>query len=139
MTSDDRLGPTPEDEGVPDYADDTSTAFNEQDRPRFNDSPYPVPGREPEALDEFGLTAEEQRRGESIDQRLAREEPDFGAAGSQPPEGGPAEEAAVRTVDEDDLTSTAYSEDQPTEDIGPEPTGGTGSGDAAEGLGRVEP
>lgn len=78
MTSSDRPRPypSPEDEGIPDYADDTSTAFDESDRPRFNDSPQVFPADEPQALDEFGMTAEEQRRGESLERRLNREEPE---------------------------------------------------------------
>jgi Family of unknown function (DUF5709) len=36
----------------------------------------PVPGDEPVAVDDFGTTAAEQREGEPLDLRLAREEPD---------------------------------------------------------------
>lgn len=123
---------------MPDYADDTSTAFSEEDRPRFRDSPYPVPGREPEALDEYGLTAEEQRQGESIDERLAREEPDFGAPGTPPPEGGPAEESAVQSVADDDLAG-GYSEDEPAEDLGPGPADRVGPDSPAQDPGPAVP
>jgi hypothetical protein len=71
----------PEREGIPETADDDSTAWDDVESPRWADGsdPAPVPpDREdgPLALDEFGVTAEEQRRGEPLDQRLAREEPD---------------------------------------------------------------
>lgn len=37
----------------------------------------PVPGDRPVAVDDFGTTAAEQRDGEPLDGRLAREEPDL--------------------------------------------------------------
>ncbi len=78
MTSNDPAQPpsTPEDEGIPDYANDDSTAYDDTDRPRFRDSPPPLPGDRPQALDEYGLTADEQRHHESLEAHLAREEPD---------------------------------------------------------------
>lgn len=71
----------PEASGIPGHADDDSTAYDEVDSPRQADgpSPWPIPpDREdgPLALDEYGLTAQEQRTGQSLDDRLAREEPD---------------------------------------------------------------
>jgi hypothetical protein len=68
-------------EGLPDYADDDSTAFDDVLSPRESDGrdPAPLPPDRdtgPLALDEFGTTAEEQRQGEPLDQRLAREEGD---------------------------------------------------------------
>jgi hypothetical protein len=66
----------PEDEGLPDYADDTSTAFDEADRPRFSDSPPALPADNPQGVEEYGVTAAEARRAEPLDQRLLREEPD---------------------------------------------------------------
>lgn len=66
----------PEDEGIPDYADDTSTAYD--DEPRLDDSPPPLPADRPQAVDDFGVTAAEQRAGEPMEQRLAREEPERG-------------------------------------------------------------
>ena len=103
---------------------------------READGPDPVPlppDREdgPLALDEYGTTAEEQRRGEPLEDRLAREEPEvvYAVSGGQvgrlvqPDEGahedtdadevaadaGPAgggasaEEAAMHEVADDDL------------------------------------
>src|SRR2546421_2160911 len=68
-------------DGIPEYADDDSTAWDDVESPRAADGPdpYPLPpDREdgPAAIDEYGTTPEEQRRGEPIDLRLAREEPD---------------------------------------------------------------
>ena len=68
-------------DGIPEYADDDSTAYDDVGSPRAADGPqpYPLPGDRddgPAAIDEYGTTPEEQRRGEPIDLRLAREEPD---------------------------------------------------------------
>lgn len=119
MTSSDRPRPypSPEDEGIPDYADDTSTAFDESERPRFNDSPQQFPADRPQALDEYGLTAAEQRQGESLDRRLDREEPDTGeewAAGG----GHLTEEADPATSEEEVARDSAVlgTEPEPTAD-----------------------
>ena len=71
----------PEASGLPDTADDDSTAYDEVDSPRWADGPDPaaLPGVGPGGSNRFGDTAEEQRQGESLDQRLSQEEPDFGA------------------------------------------------------------
>lgn len=65
-----------EDSGIPDYADDASTAYDEADRPRLDDSPAALPGEEPQGVDEYGTSAAEQRHGEPLSARLVREEPD---------------------------------------------------------------
>lgn len=75
--------------GIPEYADDDSTADERADSIREADgrSPAALPAERedgPVALDEFGTTAEEQRRGEPLAGRLIREEPD-----SAPPPTGP--------------------------------------------------
>jgi hypothetical protein len=104
-------------EGIPDYADDESTAYDESDRPRFEDSPA-LPGDEPVALDDFGLTGEEQREGESLEARLAREEPDMPEESEAP---------VGRLVDPDD---GAYADDE-AEALGFD-DGGTGEQTAEE-------
>ena len=68
-------------DGIPEYADDDSTAYDDVDSPRVADGPdpYPLPGDREDgaaAIDEYGTTGQEQRRGEPLDLRLAREEPD---------------------------------------------------------------
>jgi hypothetical protein len=88
----------PDTNGIPDYADDESTAYDDVDSSRLADGPDPAalpPDRDagPLALDEFGTTAEEQRRGESLDARLARELPDVSSevAGDDPHVAAPFE------------------------------------------------
>lgn len=63
-----------EDQGIPDLQD----GYPEQ---KWAEDPQqaPVPGDEPMALDDHGTTAEEQRTGESLDDRLHREDPDVPA------------------------------------------------------------
>src|SRR5215218_5780077 len=72
----------PEQAGLPGHADDDSNAYDDVGSPRQADGPEPwpiPPDREdgPLALDEHGVTAEEQREGDTLDARLAREEPDI--------------------------------------------------------------
>jgi hypothetical protein len=122
--------------GLPEYADDDSTADERVPSVREADGPDPAPlppDREdgPLALDEYGTTAEEQRRGEPLEGRIAREEPEVSYAVSggqvgrlvQPDQGahedteadevavdaGPsgggasAEEAAMHEIADDDI------------------------------------
>jgi hypothetical protein len=68
-------------EGLPEYADDDSSAWDDAQRPREADGPAPAPlphdrDTGPMGIEEFGTTAEEQRLGSSLDVRLSREEPD---------------------------------------------------------------
>ncbi|WP_428963701.1 DUF5709 domain-containing protein [Micromonospora fluostatini] len=67
----------PEAEGLPDTADDDSTANDDVATGREADGPEPaqLPGdRAPVAVDRYGTTAEEQLDGESLDYKLAREQ-----------------------------------------------------------------
>lgn len=78
MRGDDYPNPLsdPEAEGLPDTADDDSTADDDVLTGREADGPDPaqLPGdQSPVAVDRFGNTAEEQRHGESLDGKLARE------------------------------------------------------------------
>jgi hypothetical protein len=68
----------PEAEGLPDYADDDSNADERALSPRIADGPdpAPLPADRPLAVDRYGTTAQEQRVGESLDYKLAQEEPD---------------------------------------------------------------
>jgi hypothetical protein len=75
----------PEAQGVPEYADDESTAYDTFPSVREADGPSPAPippDREdgPLGLDEYGLTADEELRGESLDDRLRREQPEVWAS-----------------------------------------------------------
>ncbi|HWS37431.1 MAG TPA: DUF5709 domain-containing protein [Actinoplanes sp.] len=76
----------PEASGLPDTADDDSTAYDEVNSGRWADGPDPaaLAGTGPGGSGRFGETPEEALQGESLDRRLRQEEPDFGAG--DPPE-----------------------------------------------------
>ncbi|GAA1626572.1 hypothetical protein GCM10009679_34460 [Saccharothrix algeriensis] len=68
-------------DGIPEYADPDSNAYDEVDSVREADGPdaAPLPAdREggPLAVDELGATGGERPEGEALEARLAREEPD---------------------------------------------------------------
>jgi hypothetical protein len=62
----------PEDQGIPDL----DPALPAKEATGDAQEGLVLPGDEPRAVDEYGTTAEEQRRGEDLDGRLVREEPD---------------------------------------------------------------
>jgi len=62
----------PEDEGLPEVAQDDSPTQERAEDPQF----APMPGERANASTDFGTTAFEQSQGESLDGRLARELPD---------------------------------------------------------------
>jgi hypothetical protein len=62
----------PEDEGLPEVAQDDSPTMERAEDPEF----APLPGERPGASVDFGTTSAEQAEGESLDGRLAREVPD---------------------------------------------------------------
>lgn len=71
----------PANDGIPEYADDDSTAYDDVDGPRVADGrePWPLPPDRdagPLALDDIATTPEGQRRGSPLDERLAAEEPE---------------------------------------------------------------
>lgn len=91
----------PEDEGIPEVAQDDSPGMAAAEDPEFT----PLPGEHPTATVDFGTTSAEQAQGESLDGRLAREIPDD-APGVRPAEdpdrtaAGPGPEgAAVHVTD----------------------------------------
>ncbi|KUL29553.1 MULTISPECIES: DUF5709 domain-containing protein [Actinoplanes] len=88
----------PEASGLPDTADDDSTAYDEVDSGRWADGadPAALAGVGPGGSNRFGDTAEEARQGESLDRRLSQEEPDVGAEDPLPPRRDPIDE----TVDD---------------------------------------
>jgi hypothetical protein len=80
---------------------------------------FAVPGDEPMAVDDYGTTAAEERAGEPLDLRLAREQPDLAARAEQPPDETPAadqpypedpEERVGRIVESDE---GARADDEP--------------------------
>jgi hypothetical protein len=90
-------------DGIPEVADDDSTAYDDLDsgsgRVADGVDSMALPGdREdgPIAVEEFGITAEEQLAGEDLDGRLAREQPEVTEAGlpsthNEDSEGGPVD------------------------------------------------
>jgi hypothetical protein len=62
----------PEDDGIPEVAQDDSPTMERAEDPEF----APLPGERPGASADFGTTAFEQSEGESLEGRLAREIPD---------------------------------------------------------------
>jgi hypothetical protein len=53
-------GPSPEDEGIPEVADDTSTAYDRGDRPQFNEPTVAMPADNPWELPEEEIGPEEE-------------------------------------------------------------------------------
>ncbi|MBA3488973.1 MAG: hypothetical protein H0T78_05400 [Longispora sp.] len=111
----------PESAGLPGIADDESSAKESLSSTREAASPQlaPLPpDREdgPLALDEFGTTAEEQRRGESLEGRLEREEPDVSPGGVYPGgvKGEEVSELDALSVDRD-AASSALGDDDPVD------------------------
>ena len=84
----------PEASGLPDTADDDSTAYDQVESPRWADGPDPaaLAGVGPGGSNRYGDTAEEQRAGEPLDYRLRQEEPDVGADDPIPPARDPIDE-----------------------------------------------
>ena len=71
----------PSADGIPEYADDDSNAYDDVDSFRLADGydPSGLPGDREQgeiATDDFGTTAEEQLHGEDLEGRLSREQPD---------------------------------------------------------------
>jgi hypothetical protein len=95
-----------EEEGIPDLQEGTP----EQ---QWSGDPQeaPLPGDEPVAADEYGTTVDEQARGEPLDLRLSREEPDLAGRGEDPDDVPanlyePTREHAGRLVDPDEGAHT---------------------------------
>lgn len=88
----------PESEGIPDTADDYSTAWDDVARPRPEDSHRSLPADEPIAVDDFGVSAQESHREEPLSARLMREEPDV-----SPSSGAEADEDTPASVPSADL------------------------------------
>lgn len=95
--------PSPEDEGIPGYADDASTAYDRGGRPRFDDSPPSLPEDEP-----TGLPAEEPSDDEIADQ-AELEDVGTGESFGDSDVGGPLDAAVDEPAEDvylDDLSAT---------------------------------
>jgi Family of unknown function (DUF5709) len=95
----------PTNTGIPEYADDDSTAYDDVDSPRVADGPDPWPlprDRDdgPMGLDDVATTPEGQRRGPSLDDRLAEEEPEVGEDDLPTPGSALADEATTEAQEE---------------------------------------
>jgi hypothetical protein len=66
----------PESEGIPDIADDDSSAYDDREHHRFDDSPPILPADEAVAVDDYGVTGYEISHDEPLSSRLVREERD---------------------------------------------------------------
>jgi hypothetical protein len=116
----------PEDEGIPDL----DQALPQKEETGDPQEGLVVPRDEPRAVEENGTTAEEQREGESLDERLAREEDEDGP-GSRESAGTLAEEGSGLTdVEKDEVGEQAEAaEGRSAEEealrVEPEAPGGT--------------
>ena len=87
----------PEDDGIPEVAQDDSPTMERAEDPQFE----PLPGERATASVDVGTTSAEQADGESLDGRLARELPDD-AADVRPAEDP---DRAVGQLEQDTSTS----------------------------------
>lgn len=107
-----------EDEGIPDLQDGTP-----QQQWARDPEESPLPGEEPVALDDFGTTAEEQRAGEPLDSRLARERPDRSTENEDDPDApwpawAPPAESPGRLVDPDEGVRSDTEREAIASDVG---------------------
>jgi hypothetical protein len=91
----------PEDEGIPDL----DQALPEKEITGDPQEGLVVPRDEPRAVEEHGTTAGEQREGESLDERLAREE-------EEKDQGGPRSRESAGTLAEDGSGLTDAEKDE---------------------------
>jgi len=112
----------PEAEGLPEYADDDSTARDDVLSGREADGrdPAALPADQPLAVDRFGTTAEEARLGESLDYKLARESSDplAGMARTAPaaePVDGDENAALTDAIDEIGGDAALVADDTPVD------------------------
>jgi hypothetical protein len=91
----------PEDDGIPEVAQDDSPTMMRAEDPQFQ----ALPGESATAADDFGTTAFEQSQGESLTDRLDREVPDTGTDAA--PDVRPAEDPSRAGAQlEQDLDTT---------------------------------
>ncbi|MFI6762954.1 DUF5709 domain-containing protein [Micromonospora sp. NPDC050417] len=96
----------PEAEGLPDTADDDSTAWDDVATGREADGrePAALPADRPQAVDRFGNTAQEQLDGESVDYKIAREQPETPV---DDPLAGPVDPAIAAEADSEEAAAQA--------------------------------
>jgi hypothetical protein len=118
-------------EGIPDLQDGFPEQLWAEDPQRA-----PLPGDRPLAVDEFGTTAEEQRRGEPLDGRLRREEPEIEPGDDA--EEQPAARPAGRIVEADEGARPDTEKDAVAYEAGPD-AGGFSAEEAAMRVEDEEP
>lgn len=111
----------PEDDGIPEVADDDSPTSAWAEDPEF----APLPGEQPGASTDFGTTSLEQALGESLDGRLAREVPD--------------DASWVRPAEDPQRADAQYEQDRPPSDSGTERTADDIDATADEPVGGEGP
>ncbi|MGY1715533.1 MULTISPECIES: hypothetical protein [Geodermatophilus] len=94
----------PEDEGIPEVAQDDSPTMQSAEDPEF----APMPGEDPGAVLDTGTTAYEQSAGEPLSGRLDREVPDV------QPGVRPAEDPQAAAMQLEQDTSTTFDSDSGT-------------------------
>ncbi|GAA1787615.1 hypothetical protein HC028_13035 [Planosporangium flavigriseum] len=111
----------PESLGLPEVADDDHIAMEESraESPREADGPdpAPLPGRAPMAIDRYGVTPEEGRLGESLEYKLAREEP-VEEGGELASPSGSAQAALVDNLPGDNVDLGNDQVDRPPQEVG---------------------
>ncbi len=114
----------PESEGLPDSADDESSAYDEHDRPRF-DSSATTSGDEPMGVDEYGVTAEESSHDAPMNRRLWREEKDISPDDPETPRDRMIAEEATTEDDwaQASLDADVLNDDSVTDVYEPRPVG----------------
>jgi hypothetical protein len=118
----------PEDDGIPEVAQDDSPTMQRAEDPEF----MAMPGESPTATTDFGTTAFEQSEGESLTGRLEREIPDD-APDVRPAEDPQRADAQLEqdtstTPDSDSGTNRTADDVEATADV---PIGGEGPEESA--------
>lgn len=118
----------PEDDGIPEVAQDDSPTMQRAEDPEF----MAMPGESPTATTDFGTTAFEQSEGESLTGRLEREIPDDApdvrpAEDPQRPD-AQLEQDTSTTPDSDSGTNRTADDVEATADV---PIGGEGPEESA--------
>ncbi len=116
----------PEDEGIPEVAQDDSPTMERAEDPEF----APLPRERPGASVDVGTTSLEQAEGESLDDRLAREMPDDapGVRAAEDPQRADAQWEQDTTPPTDSGTERTADDIEATADA---PVGGEGPEESA--------
>ncbi|SEL87837.1 hypothetical protein SAMN04515665_1229 [Blastococcus sp. DSM 46786] len=118
----------PEDDGIPEVAQDDSPTMDRAEDPQFE----PMPGERPTATTDFGTTAREQSDGEPLTERLERELPDdaLDVRPAEDPDRADAqlEQDTSTTPDSDSGTNRTADDVEATADL---PVGGEGPEESA--------